>query len=199
MNERTWILVVLLSGVLAAGAVYLRDLAQRMALPPQAPHAEEVARAKLSEAALQATSPHETAKLYFPSYEEGALVEETRPISWAESDADRIRQVILALVEGSRQGLGRALPPTASIRGVFLGPDGTAYIDFSRQMLPDFNPGIASESLAVDALVNSVVTNIPDVKRIRILIQGQAVETLEGHADLSEPLAPALTRTAPNP
>jgi hypothetical protein len=199
MSERAWILTVFLIGVLAAGAVYLRSLAERMTVPPPPQHAEDVARAKLNEAALQATSPRETAKLYFPSYEQGTLVEETRIMSWAASDVDRIRQVILALVEGPRQARDRALPPTAVIRGVFLAADGTAYIDFSSQMLPDFNPGIASESLAMDALVSSVTVNIPTVKRIRILVQGLAVETLEGHADLSEPLVPALTRNAPNP
>ena len=199
MNERAWILMVFLFGVLAAGAVYLRSLAQRMTVQPPPPHAEEMARAKLSEAALQSTSPQQTATLFFPSYEQGSLVEENRPISWAASDADRVRQVILALVEGSRQGLGRALPPTATIRGVFLTADGTAYLDFSRQMLAEFKPGIASESLVVDAVVNSVALNVPSVKRVRILMQGQAVDTLDGHADLSDALVPDLTRAPANP
>jgi hypothetical protein len=200
MNERAWILLVFLLAILAGGTVYLRSLAQRLTVQPPPQHAEDMARAKLSEAALQSSaSTQQTAKLFFPSYEQGYLVEENRPISWAASDADRIRQVILALVEGSRQGLGRALPPTAAIRGVFLTPDGTAYLDFPRQMLAEFKPGIASETLAVDAVVNSVAVNVPSVKRIRILIQGQAVDTLDGHADLSDALVPDLTRGTANP
>ncbi len=199
MSERSWILAVFLIGILAAGLVYLRDLAQRMSVPPLPRHAEDMARTKLSEAVLQTATPEETATIYFPSYEQGSLVEEKRPISWAASDTDRIRQVILALVEGSRQGLSRALPPSTTIRGAFLTADGTAYLDFSDQMLADVRPGIASETLAVDAVVMSVAANIPAVNRIRILVQGQAVDTLDGHADLSDFLLPYLTQPASNP
>ena len=63
MNERAWILMVFLFGVLAAGAVYLRSLAQRMTFQPPPQHAEEMARAKLSEAALQSTSPARSVSL----------------------------------------------------------------------------------------------------------------------------------------
>jgi len=199
MSRRSWILAAILVGALVASGVYLRSLARRVVVQPPPRHAEEMARAKLSEAALQSAGPQETATLFFPSYEQGTLIEEKRPISWAASDADRIRQVILALVEGSRLGLGRALPPTATLRGVYLTAEGSAYLDFSRQMLGEFKPGIASESLAVDAVVNSVAVNIRSVNRLRVLIEGQAVDTLVGHADLSVALAPDLTRAAPSP
>ncbi len=35
------------------------------------------------------------------------------------------------------------------------------------------------------SVVNSLAVNIPSVKKVKILIQGQEVETLDGHADLS--------------
>ncbi len=199
MEERNWVIAVVVVAILAAGGVYLQNLSEIRSVEPPPQHAAEMARTKLTEAALQTSRPEETAKLYFPSYELGALVEERRQISWAAADADRIRQVVLALVEGSRQGLTRALPPTASIRGVFLTLDGTAYLDFSEQSLAQFKPGIASESLVIDALVNSIVVNIRTVKRVRILVQGQSVDTLDGHADLGEFLLPDLTRVAANP
>jgi hypothetical protein len=41
--------------------------------------------------------------------------------------------------------------------------------------------------------VNSITTNIPSVKRVKILIQGQEVETLEGHADLTDAIVPDPT------
>lgn len=199
MEERHWILVVILIAVLAAGGVYMYNLSEIMSVetPPQ--HAAEMARTRLTEAALQPSRPEETAKLFFPSFELGSLVEEDRAISWAASDADRIRQVVLALVEGSRQGLGRALPPTASIRGVFITPDGAAYLDFSEESFVEFKAGIESESLVLDAIVNSITVNVPRVKRVRVLVQGQNVDTLDGHADLGEFLLPDLTRVAANP
>ena len=199
MEERNLIVGVVLFAALVAGFVYMRNLSEVMSVEPPPKHAAEMARTRLTEAALQTSRPKENAKLYFPSFELGSLIEEGRPIAWAASDADRVRQVVLALVEGSRQGLGRALPPNASIRGVYITPDGTAFLDFSGESFAEFKAGIASESLILDAIVNSIALNVPRVKRVRILIQGQNVDTLDGHADFGEFLLPDMTRVAANP
>jgi len=199
MEERNWILVLMLFAALAGGGVYIYNLSKSLSEEPAPLHATEIARTRLTEAALQPSHPKETAKLYFPSFEQGYLVEETRPISWAISDADRIRQVVLALIEGSHQGLTRALPPTASIRGVFIATEGTAILDFSKESFGDFTSGIERESLLLDAVVNSIVVNVPRVKRVRVLVQGQNIDTLDGHADLGGFLVPDMTRVAANP
>ena len=200
MSTRARILSVILFAVLLGSAFYLRVLTRRIFFRPPAEHTEEVARTRLTEAALQsAATPQQTATLYFPSFEEAALLEEKRPISWAESETDRIRQVLLALIEGSHQGADPVLPPSASIRAVFVAPDGTAYLEFAGPTLANLHPGIASESLAVYAMVNSLAANIPAVKKVKIVLQGQEVETLGGHADLSESYAPGPARLSVGP
>lgn len=199
MSVRAKLFLLITLGVLGAGLFYLRVLAKRISFEP-APHAEEVVRARLSEVALQAGGgPSQSATLYFPSPNEGKLVAETRPVTWAGTDSDRVRQVVLALVEGSHQGLGHALPPSTSVRAVFLASEGTAYVDLSSDVLAGLTPGIEAESLAVYSVVNSISMNIPSVKRVKILIQGQEVETLGGHADLSEAFVPDLTRIKTGP
>ena len=199
MEERNWILVLMLFAALAGGGVYIYNLSKSLSEEPAPQHAAEIARTRLTEAALQPSHPTEIAKLYFPSFEQGYLIEETRPISWAISDADRIRQVVLALIEGSHQGLTRALPPTASIRGVFITSEGTAILDLSKESFGEFTSGIERESLLLDAVVNSIVVNVPRVKRLRVLVQGQNIDTLDGHADLGGFLVPDMTRVAANP
>jgi hypothetical protein len=124
-------------------------------------------------------------------------VAEQRAMTWAESDTDRIRQVLLAQIEGSHQGASRALPSTAAVRAVFLAADGTAYLDLSSQTLSDFKPGIASECLAVYAIVDSLAANIPAVKRVKILVEGREVDTLDGHADLTDFFVPDLSPMSP--
>ena len=199
MSRRAKVLIVVLVAVLAASLFYLRTLARRIffQIPQQI---EETARTRLSEVALQAgKGPQETAVLYFPSYDEGKLLPETRAITWASSDTDRIKQVLLALIEGSQLGHGRALPPSTMVRAVFLTPEGTAYVDFSNELQAAFAPGVRSESLAVYSVVNSVTKNIVSVKSLKILIQGQEVESLDGHADLTEAYAPDPTLVASGP
>jgi hypothetical protein len=72
-------------------------------------------------------------------------------------------------------------------------------VDLSNDLLSSMNPGIETESLAVYSIVDSITTNVPSVKRVKILIQGQEVETLEGHADLTEAFAPDPTLIGSDP
>jgi hypothetical protein len=199
VTVRAKLLLVLLLVALAAGGFYLRALARRIFLEPN-PRGEETARAKLDQFALQPNNGTiQLATLYFPALNEGKIVPESRSITWAQSDADRVRQIVLALAEGSHQGLGRAFPATTTVRAVFLAADGTAYVDLSNDILSDFEPGIQSETLTIYSIVNSIAANIPSVKRVQFIIQGQEVETLDGHADLTAAFTPDLTRVKSTP
>jgi len=199
MTVRARIFLAFLLICLAAGALYLRSLSKRVLVEP-APHAEEAARAKLSQIALQPNNgTTQLATLYFPSLTEGKILPESRSITWAQTDSDRVRQVVLALAEGSHQGYGHLLSASTSVRAVFLASDGTAYVDLSNDILSDFEPGIQTETLIIYSLVNSITTNIPSVKRVQFLIQGQQVETLDGHADLTAAFTPDPTRVKSAP
>jgi hypothetical protein len=201
MSLRAKLLWVALLLVFAGGIFYLRSLAKRIffELPS---HSDESAKARLSEAVLQSGSgPNETAVLFFPSLSARMLVAESRPIKWAPAEADRVRQVLLALAEGPSQRLGHPLAAATNVRAVFLTMDGTAYVDLSGDLLSSVYPGIEAESLAVYSIVNSITVNIPSVKRVKILIQGQEVDTLEGHADLTDAIVPdpSLVKGGPGP
>jgi hypothetical protein len=201
LTTRAKILLFLLLVALAAGGFYLRALAGRVrAFLEPAQRTEEAARAKLDQFALQPNNgTTQLATLYFPSLNDGKLMPESRSITWAQSDADRIRQVVLALAEGSHQGLGHALGASTTVRAVFLTADGAAFVDLSNDIRSDIEPGIQSETLAVYAIVNSITVNIPSVKRVQFLIQGQEVETLDGHVDLTAAFTPDPTRIKSNP
>ena len=208
MSLRIKLLLIIMVGVLAAGIFYLRSLAHRIFI--QTPkQAEQAIRTRLHEAAFEPTSgPQQSALLYFPSLNDDRLIAEVRPITWAENDSDKVRQVLLALIEGPGQAppsgpeLSRPLPPSTNVRGVFLVSDGTTYVDFANDVLSGpqsassngLTPGIATETLAVYSVVNSITANVPSVKRVRFLIQGQEVDTLDGHVDLTEAYAPDPTR-----
>jgi hypothetical protein len=199
MTERAKILLLLLLIGLGIGVIYLRSLTRRVFV--EAPQrAEEAARAKLSQIALQSSDgTTQMATLYFPLLTEDKIAPESRTLTWAQTDPDRVRQVVLALAEGSHQGYGHVIPTSTTVRAVFLANDGTAYVDFSNDVLSDLEPGIETETLALYSIVNSITINIPSVKRVRFLIQGQEVETLDGHADLTTAYTPDLTRVKSNP
>ena len=190
MSRRAKLLWVALLLVMAGALFYLRSLARRTFFESP-PHSDESAKTQLNEAALQSgAGPNETAVLYFPSLTTHMLVAEKRPIKWAQAEADRVRQVLLALEEGPSQHLGHPLAASTNVRAVFLTPDGTAYVDLSNDLLSGIYPGIETESLAVYSIVNSITANVPVVKRVKIVIEGQEVDTLEGHVDLTDAIVP---------
>jgi spore germination protein GerM len=192
MTRRGVILSIVVAAVLGVGVYYLLTLRRHLS-PANAStqSADQTARTRLSEAALQpAGGQNQVLTLYFPSYADGKLIAESRSLKLASEDVKRIKQVLLALIEGSHEGRGSTLPPSTTIRAAFLSPDGTAVIDFSQEALSDFTPGIESEDLAVYSIVDSLAANIPAVKRVKFLIQGQEAQTLDGHIDLTGYFAP---------
>ncbi len=185
MSRRTLFWLVLSLGVVVASFSYLRVLARRVLLETW-PHREEAVRTRLNEVALQpASGSQSTVTLYFPSSDKMQLVAEKRTMALALTDSDRIRQIVLALIDGSHLGYRRALPASTEVRAVFLAAEGSVYVDFSNDLLSNLVPGIASETLTIYSVVNTLAADVPAVRKVKILIQGQEVETLEGHADLS--------------
>jgi hypothetical protein len=190
--KRTLILVAIAVPVLLISGFYLRSLVHRTFFETK-PHAEAAAETQLRQEALQSEpSVQATVVLYFPDYETGTLQEEGRPMPLALNAEDRIRQIVLALIQGSRQGHSAVLPPSAVLRAVFLSSDGTAYLDFSSGAASGVPIGIESGALAVYSIVDSLAANVQAVKRVKFLIEGQAAETWDGHIDLSGYFVPNM-------
>ncbi|HET7213761.1 MAG TPA: GerMN domain-containing protein [Terriglobia bacterium] len=192
MSRRALILTLVVAVVLGVGIHYLMTLQRHIAPAAEGTtRSEQTARTQLNEEALQQSGGQaQVITLYFPSYADGNLLAETRSLKLSTDNIKAIRQILLALVEGSHQGHGTALSPSTTIRAVFLTPDGTAIVDLSQEALSDFQPGIESESLAIYSIVDSLCANITQVKDVKFLVQGQEVQTLDGHIDLTGNFAP---------
>ena len=57
--------------------------------------------------------------------------------------------------------------------------------DFSDALVSEIPSGILSEQLVVDSITQTLENNVPSLRRLKILIHGQEVETLAGHVDLT--------------
>ena len=74
------------------------------------------------------------------------------------------------------------------MRQIFVAEDGTAFVDLSKEAVTNHRGGSLDELFAVYAIVNAVTVNLPAIKGVQILIDGQEVDTLAGHVDLRHPL-----------
>ncbi len=199
MSKRSLLLLLFAIPVLVVGGFYLHALVDRLFFQA-ASKPEEQIQAQLRQQALQSESTmKEAVTLYFPDFDTGTLDPEARVIALAPNKEDRVRQIVLALIQGPAQGHEPALPASAALRAVFITPGGDAYLDFSSDVTQDFPAGIGSETLTVHSVVDSLIANVPSVKRVAFLVQGQEVDTLDGHADLTSFYTSDLPQSAAGP
>jgi Sporulation and spore germination len=97
----------------------------------------------------------------------------------------RARQVLQALIDDPPTASQRTLPSDTELLGFYILPDGTAVADFSDALASETPSGILSEQEAVDSITNTLASNVPGLRRLKILIHGQETETLAGHVDLT--------------
>lgn len=129
--------------------------------------------------------------LYFEG-PEMLLVRETRNIGLPENPAGALSLVARELLKGSANaGVPHIFPRDTVVRAAFLLPDGTAFIDLGGNTLSQgWGTGSHEELMAVYSVVQTVTTNFPEAKRVRILVNDEPAETLAGHVNLSRALLP---------
>jgi spore germination protein GerM len=125
--------------------------------------------------------------LYFGGANGENLAAESREIEDCVEEADCISSTVQALVNGPVSDLVPILPAHAVVRGVAV-DGGTAVIDFSRELVTAHPGGSASELLTVYGLANTLAENFPHIRQVRILVEGEPVESLKGHVDLRGPV-----------
>lgn len=126
-------------------------------------------------------------KLFFPSLTHPGMLEmEMSEIRASALDQNRAKQIVLKLIEGSKQQQGRTISQETVLRELFLTSDGTAYVDFSDAIQKNSPGGIECELQTIYSVVDSLTANLPAIQRVRFLIDDNEVETLMGHADLAQ-------------
>lgn len=133
--------------------------------------------------------------LYFSSNNEEYLVPEFRQISLRGPIEGQILEVIRELIKGSTvkqpddgKVLINAIPDGVRVNGARVDENGTLYVDFSKELKEGHPGGSWAEMLTIYSIVDTIIKNFPDIKRVKILIDGKEIETLAGHIDTRLPL-----------
>lgn len=132
-----------------------------------------------------------TVSLYYES-QDLLLAPEQRSLPLPENPAAALDLVMRELVKGSANAaVPKLLPPDTVIRGAYLLPDGTAFVDLGGPTLSQgWTTGSHQELMAIYSVVQTVTANFPDAKRVRMLVNGEPAETLAGHISLTRALTP---------
>ena len=190
-NRKTWILLGSLAVVVIVLAIIFFSGGEREKvkhfldanIPKPKPSTPEPAAMK-------------TVTLFFLSDDDDLLHRESREIAAGPSAVEEAQRAVAELIKGSAKAFVSPLPAETKIRQVFVTKDGTAYVDFSRDIMDKFSYGSSSELSAIYAVVNTLAFNFKAVKKVAILVEGAEKETLGGHVDLTHPFTPDFSLVA---
>ena len=187
-NWRTWVLAGLAVAVVLA-AIYFPSLKRKLKTTAKVEQpSEEQVRRELTQPTLQNSSdPLVKARMFWISAEdESALAGTNVALALSKDPVLRSKQVLNTLLAGPVDSDLRTLPPDAALLAFYVLPDGTGVADFSEALATSTPSGIQSEQLAVDSIARTLEANVPQVRRLKILIHGQELDTLAGHVDLTQ-------------
>jgi spore germination protein GerM len=148
---------------------------------------------KKSESAANLNAQNNVAPRVAHLYFEGPsllLFAEQRNVAVPQNPAGAMATVVRELFNGATNpAFARTFPADTVVRGAFLLPDGTAFVDLGGVTLSQgWSAGSHEELMAVYSLVQTITTNFPEAKRVRILVNGSPAETLAGHVALDRSL-----------
>jgi len=200
------IVLVILAAAVVAGLISLQPLRRRMHQLHESRSAEEQARhAVLAPPISTPTDVTVKAQIFWAAGpDKVAPVEVNLPLS--ADPVERSRQLLQALIANPPTEEQRTLPADTTLSAFYILSDGTAIADFSDALASELPSGILSEDLAVDSIAQTLESNVQGLRRLKILIHGQEVDTLAGNVDLTGffdlnrvPDVPAATTRASSP
>lgn len=137
-------------------------------------------------AALRSQAAETQVTLYFARSTPNAffLVPEVRRVKREENMAVVVLRELIA-GPSPQTNAQPVLPKDVKVRGVRV-ENQVALADFGQE-ITRLNVGSTGEALVITAIVNTL-TKLPGIERVKILVEGNEVETLAGHVDITEPL-----------
>ena len=118
-----------------------------------------------------------------------------------DRESAAIRPLLTALLAPALQGTDpRPVPEGIEIRATYLLPDGTAIVDLGGPLLSTgWKTGSQAELMLIYSIVHTLTSNLPAIRQVQILVNGQPAETLAGHVSIERPLRPTprLVRQKP--
>jgi hypothetical protein len=129
------------------------------------------------------------ASLYYVAENGLYLTAVAADVPFGASAAEQARALVEAQLQPAPAPLAQAIAEGTKVRQIFVAEDGTAFVDLSKDAVTNHRGGSLDELFAVYAIVNAVTVNLPAVKAVQILVEGQEVDTLAGHVDLRHPLS----------
>ena len=127
--------------------------------------------------------------LFFSEEEGEYLVGEKREIPKRDRVEEEARETIAELIRGPQGAFIPTVPSRAKLLTLQIDAQGLAKVNFDQTLSREHPGGSSAEMLTLYSIVNSLTLNFPQIKRVQILIDGKAVESIAGHISLKHPVS----------
>ncbi len=122
--------------------------------------------------------------LYFSDAQSESLVSEKRQVSLAGGQPQAVVNELIAGPNGA--GLHATIPSGTRLITIEIS-DNVAKVDFSAELIDNHPGGSSGEQMTVYSVVNSL-TESSAIDSVRFLVEGNQIDTIAGHMDLSQPI-----------
>ncbi len=177
-NKRTLILSVIVVVAVVFLAVFFITLFDYIYPPATGNRSAETKKEKTE------------ATLFFSDADERYLIPEKRFLSKEQSLERQASELVNALIAGSKTGLVNTFPQKAELLDIKKEGNDTLLVDFRESLVKNHPGGSAAEMATVYSLTNTLTANLPEIKKVKILIEGKSRESLKGHIGLDQPFYP---------
>ncbi|MEK7337750.1 MAG: GerMN domain-containing protein [candidate division NC10 bacterium] len=144
-------------------------------------------------APLTPGEPGRTVRLFFADPETTALREVSRQVPQGVTPVEEAKRLLDELIRGPGDALAPTIPEGTRVRQLYIDGEGTAYVDFTRELQANHAGGTAGELLTIYSIVDTLASNLEQVKRVQLLVEGAEITTLAGHIDARRPFTPRYT------
>jgi hypothetical protein len=137
------------------------------------------------------------ANIYFSDQQERFLMPEKRYVFKENNAAAQAKEIVKALLEGSKAGLVNTFPAGVVLIDVKVGDAGIASVNFSKNLIKKYQGGSTAEMATIYSLTNSITQNIPSIKKVKILVEGKELSSIKGHISTQKAFNPDLELLIP--
>jgi spore germination protein GerM len=131
-------------------------------------------------------------EIYFADENASKLVPEKRQARLGGRDAEDARAIVAELIKGPQSDtLLSTIPGGTRLLNAYKVGD-LLVLDFTHDLQTNHTGGSTGELLTVYSIVNTMTRNLEDIEKVQLLVEGEEMESLAGHLDLTKPLPPNL-------
>lgn len=181
LNRRAVLGALLVVGIGVIAFLVGRGFAPGPPVPHTPPVVEDTSRTETTTRVV---------RLFFAAPDADKLQAEERTISRAASFVGEAKQAVDELIKGPQGDLNPTIPEGTELRQLYIDGQGTAYVDFSRDLQTKHPGGTVGELLTIYSIVDTLTANFEEIERVKILVEGSEVLTLAGHIDTRRPFRP---------